>query len=394
MYRIEKYITISFTSIAICACFFMTFFSTPLIEDYKRVQFLCLAIVAVYLLVNSEYLIDLFRNKFGKLLFLVYFSASFLAAYLNLRQAVQRIPLNTTALYFAVLIEDYLLFRVICNRKLVIKLIDNFLAVSASIMLIVDMMYIIMRRYIMENKFSVAYLHLIVILFFVLKYDVQTLKGRFFFVLLIAETLLIDLRTGCVTGVVGTIMMVTFMLLYEKKIYFSSNPVIVFVSIVVTALFPYWYTYILNSEIARVIVEDVLHKKMTLTGRTVIYSNIPALLGDYYLIGYGLGTNHEISMRYGASNIQNGLLRVIMESGLIGAIALALIIVVAFVRNIKNKDSRVQAFSAYILTFIWLSTVEVTYSLSVIVITVLFAVLSNEKVGISKNSENIRMLNK
>ena len=384
MYKREKYIPISFTSIALCACFFMSFFSTTLVSDYKKIQYFCLIIVAIYLLVNNEYLTDLFRNKIGKILFAVYFFTSYLAAFLNLRNAVERVPLNTTSLYFAILIGDYLLFRVICNRKLVGKMIDTFWIVSFCAMIFVDIEYFVLRRYIMENKFTIAYLHLIVILFWALKYNFNSWKRIAFFLVLIAETIFIDISMGCATGIIGSIMMVAFMVLYEKKVYFSSNPVIVCVSIIVTALFPYWYTYILNSEIARVIVEDIFHKKMTLTGRTVIYSMISALLGDYYLIGYGLGTNHEICMRYGASNIQNGLLRVVMESGLFGAIALALIFVVAFKRNINNKDSRVQAFSAYLLTFIWLSTVEVTYTLTVVIITVLFAVLADEKIGIKK----------
>jgi O-antigen ligase len=310
----------------------------------------------------------------------IYLILSLRASYLNLGNVVETNTLKSVVIYSCIILGNFFLFIILRKRRLLTELISSFFSISAIIMIVTDVTAIlgvlINDNYIIGNKFNVAYLHLFVITFYLLRVGMTTQIRKLIFTLLIIETFMIMTMTGCATGIVGVLLLVLFVYLINKDIFFMLSPNVILGGFIFCALFPFFYELILNNKFVIFFVEDVLKKKMTLTGRTYIYELLPSIIGNGVRIGYGIDTNYEICMQYNFPNIQNGLIKVMMESGIVGAALILFLVYVVFRNCNMNRNIDVGIISSYICVFIVLSAIEITISISWITILLLLNVIS------------------
>lgn len=382
MVKVEKYIPISFTSIAIFFCYMMTFVSFPGLEIYNKIKYVLMLIVYVYIAVHYKDLKCPRISAVEKIFFLAYIVLSFNASIRNLGGAVMRDPLIQCIGYCGTLLANFLLMIIICNTDRLNKLAKIYWRTSFALVIVADISILLGvsysgGNYLIGTKFGVAYHHIRTLLIFLMYVRKWDLRNKFFLALQLLITLLINIRTDCATGIIGTAFVLFLLLLFSKEVKIVLSPFCQTGLLLASALFPILYKPLLDSKIAHFIIEDIFHRKMNLTGRTRIYSLIPDIFGDHILIGDGINTNVEMCGRWGVSNIQNGLLKVMMESGLIAAIVILVLYFLIF-RRAKESNGRIErALSSYLILMTLLSTIEITISLSTLTVLLYLCVLTS-----------------
>lgn len=180
--------------------------------------------------------------------------------------------------------------------------------------------------YFVGNKFSVAILHIFMV---AMIYSKCIKKGTISFtskmlpIILCVYSLLISLKVDCMTGVVAIIVLV-FLMIIPKAFY--DSPKNILLAVCVAASFVFIFEFFLSNAFVKSIVENVLHRDLTLTGRTNIYLRIPQVLKNHVLFGYGYGTSYETwsSFVFFMPNSQNGIIDNIVETGVLATFAFTL----------------------------------------------------------------------
>ncbi|MCR4792405.1 MAG: hypothetical protein K5871_06625 [Lachnospiraceae bacterium] len=387
MVKVEKYIRISFTALAIFACYMMTFVSFPGFEIYNKLKYVMMIFVFAYIAYHYRDLKCPWISGAEKVVFLAYVVLSFIASIRNLSEVVTRDPLIQCIGHCGILIANFLLMVILCNTKR-LKVLGEIYVKLSIILLIVTDVTILMGvtfggNYLIGNKFGVAYHHIRTLLIFLIYVKEWDFRNKVTLVLMLIATYLINTRTDCATGIIGTLFVLFLLLLFTRQINIVLHPICQVPILYACTMFPIWYKPMMDMKVIRFIIEDILHRKMNLTGRTRIYSRIPEIFGDHILWGDGINTNVEICGRWGFSNIQNGMLKVMMESGLIAAIMVFILYFLIFHRA-KHHDGRIErALSSYLLLMTVLSTVEITISVSTLAVLMCLCVLT----GYEKETE-------
>ncbi|MDG0030624.1 O-antigen ligase family protein [Priestia sp. Y58] len=177
------------------------------------------------------------------------------------------------------------------------------------------------------------------------------LKAFPFLLILICAVSLYLSESG--TGIVISFLAILFVVLPKK--YFPSfttyfwTYIVAFFTIVVFRLQELLFgDFIIN----------VLHKDMTFTGRTYIWDLVLNLIKKSWLIGYGRG-NQIISQHFANLNeTHNGLLEIMMYSGILGVLFFLIILLLVGHKLNSNKDhilSKILSFSIFAYLIIGLT---------------------------------------
>lgn len=384
MIKIEKYIPISFSALAIFVCYMMTFVSMPWFGFYNKLRYLLIAFVYVYIIYNYRYLKCNWVSSIEKISLVLYIVFSFVASYLDLGKVTSINPLVQCINQCGIILANFLLTIILSNRGKIRSLLSTYFWLSLIVWVIFDLSIIFhlyrSGDYIFGNKFTAAYHHIRLFVIILLYIKEWNLKNKTLFICLIIETMLINVISDCATGIVGTFIFIMLLFLYYcRKANIIQSPFLQMTVLLSCALFPIWYEALLSSSWVQYLVEVVLHKQITLTGRTVIYSKIPEIFGDHILWGYGIASNMDMCMRFGAINIQNGIMKVMMESGIFGVTMLLILYFAVFWRIKKTEGLPEKYLSAYLLIMSVLSAIEITINVSTIVVLLYLSVFSNIK---------------
>ena len=367
MFSLKRYIPINFTYIAVVAMIFMNLVKTQLMY-YDPIRNVCIIIVGLYVISNIKFIKKEYMG-IETVFLAIYLLWSVYSSFLNIGGVVTSNPFFSSIMNVVLVLTSYFLIVIVTAKEGSIRyLLDLVYKYLFIIMAINDLMILLglttNTYYLVGIKFDVAYLHILVLALFYIErliYIKPERKEWVEFFTLFVESMFIIKKVDCATGLVGTVLLVFLIITQIKNnIIFSKTGLIVFASIA-CMLFPFWYNYILSNPYVVYFVEDILHKKISLTGRTYIYESALILMGNGWKIGYGIGTNYEICMRAGFVNIQNGFLKIIMESGIIGCIAILALICLSFNKT-KSNRREIIVIAAYIFVFIILSSIEVTIS--------------------------------
>lgn len=121
-----------------------------------------------------------------------------------------------------------------------------------------------------------------------------------------------------------------------------------------------------------------MHEDITLTGRINIYQNVFTLLAMNPWIGFGAENNYMMSHTVAmGGNTQNGVADVIVSYGIIGAV-LILVIMLLAMKHLGQYKSR--SFVVLMYTFIIVSAVEITLGKDFLVVLAMLAFLKLNKV--------------
>lgn len=115
------------------------------------------------------------------------------------------------------------------------------------------------------------------------------------------------------------------------------------------------------------IVEDVLHKSLTFTGRTYVWDGVISMMhGPNLLYGYGTAPRfHLLFNEFRYSHPHNELLSVFLSGGLIALLLYVTFVLMACYALFKNRSSLTASiWSAVVIAFMVIAFAEPFYSIS------------------------------
>lgn len=346
----------------------------------------------------------IWKNLFRKSYFYVFLTLCVLSALLlwtavaNRNPTVGDPPMTGTIRLILYLMETFFLMMVIAETGrsrsvlrflfwyvFIIVAINDFLLFTRLITFRAGRF----ENYLVGTKFSVSYLHMDLLTLWVInsKKPIRAYFSKWKVVLAAAYIMAVAIRVDCMTGVLGCLTLVILFMLIDspkrRKLLQFTSPTVLLLVMAASLLFVLVVDSITSIPFVTYLVEDVLGRDTTLTGRTNIYVMYVDRMPGHWLTGYGYGNGNEVAVSmFGYENVQNAFLQWVLQVGLFATGALAALMVQIF-RHLRKKrmrnQSRVLPLVALIYMFIILGTIETTFNMALILWFMLAFMLVNEK---------------
>lgn len=246
------------------------------------------------------------------------------------------------------------------------------------------------EKYVLGTKFSVSYRHLNLLTLWAIRsnnglFGWKKLASRLFTVAATAYIVMVALRVDCMTGILGGLALMVLLGVMNSPrrnrfLRFTSSGMLL-AALVFSVVFVFVVEGIMEIPGVKYVVEDVLSRDTTITGRTNIYSQYIARMEGRWLMGYGFGYDVAESL-FGYENVQNGLLQWVLQVGVPATVAMVAVLLTVFRqikrRNPKNMD-KILPMTAMIYVYIILGTIETTFDMAFLMWFALIFMLVNEK---------------
>lgn len=349
----------------------------PYINGYGMIQYLFLLITGIFLLFRYR---TFKRNPFHSvnIWMLFYIGMVIVSSYIN-RNAVTERQVLLVAIIFAVkIVEIFFLFEFFAIKGKFKELISTLFYLTLFYCVLSDITLLVFPNlhvqkgmyYLIGNKFELSYLHLQLLVLFLQRQKNKGVTSKavgnnVLFITLGVLSLFICSKIDCSTGIIGVVLLFVFYFLnFEKKEQFKK-PFTFFAILFIAASVLLLFSSIVTWEPIRYLIVDVLHKDITLTGRLNIYSKLHLVFNNHILLGYGLGSSYEVSMKLiSGPNTQNGILEVILEQGVLSLGLLLIVVYKVFKFNSKNANFTYLILILYIYALF--ASIEITLNLSFI----------------------------
>lgn len=225
----------------------------------------------------------------------------------------------------------------------------------------------ILAYYFLGNKFGVSYLHLFSLSLLLLNHYFKkgkAIKKPFFWFYLFYSLFLCKIA-DCNTGIVGCLVIGLIVFIVGKKEIIASiiNNGLVYLLVFIGASFLLIGTnLILGNKIIYSFLMNYSHTSKILSGRIDMYNIALKAISNKLIWGYGINnTIVEDTLSWG--NAQNGLLKMLLDYGVIGTFSFLFVCLNAIGRK-KLKFMNLRIFS--VITFLYAmaicSTVEINIS--------------------------------
>lgn len=247
------------------------------------------------------------------------------------------------------------------------------------------------ETYLVGTKFAVMYLHFDLAAIWMMRNQklirksLRTKITAGFMMVLLA---VISLRVDCKTALLGCVLLLGLIAVMDSRkkdrLRLFTSPAVLLACLVISAVFPFILKEFLELPAVTYLVQTVLKRDLTLTGRTKIYAKYLDTMENYWAWGYGFGTGNEVSVKMfgGYANSQNGLLQWILQVGLMNAIPLCLLFTAVFAQLSKAKAQKqryLMPLVALIYMYIILGVIETTYNMAFILWFAVLFMMVNEK---------------
>ena len=358
----------------------------------NMVQLFSMAIILMFFLISStrnKGPLAYLSNKYVYIIFIVYLLFLYISSYINRNNHELTNSIANAVSYIAQLIVLSIgLFTACQNEHRKWDVLQSLIFFFGIACVLNDILffphieeYKITQAYLFSGKFSVSYMHIEWLAFYILGRNLnidQKSVYKIKITILFIYSLLICMLVDCSTGIVGLVLLCLFLWIIPNKVIF--NPFIWVISLVSSTSFVIFYDQLLKIGWVKYIIVDVLKRSETLTGRTFIYQNIPLILNDKYTWGYGFNSDYETWRKFGfrIPNAQNGAIHLIIEQG---SIALILLICFSFLvlHYCKSYKKTLPIVTmVYVLTF--LGSVEITFTLNFVALFLIIYFWSNVSV--------------
>lgn len=282
------------------------------------------------------------------------------------------------------ILDIYLICIYYINHKSFGKLVRIIMYTFLALLLANDVLMIFIKynfydsneQYFIGNKFVVSYLHCFVSMLAFMeakrisrisRYDVslykKTLKIKNFHFLLfsllyLVYSIIICVKVTCATGAIACVVMLIVCFLPERmKFVMSNGKVIIIITMLANVLV--FGTYSLFSmPFFENIIYNVLGKSYTWTGRLIIWQQIFDLFKDSPIIGYGY-YNNMVAELVGFGNPQNGILKLMIDTGIAGLVFYGMIVWKCFQPCKKASLSELYPLVSFMYAMIAASIVEI-----------------------------------
>lgn len=250
------------------------------------------------------------------------------------------------------------------------------------------------EEYLIGNKFVIAYIHCFWTALVFYKYkmlDVPLLrngkisckklkyaiKGIATAILSFAICMRVTTSTGMIAVTVLTLLMI--MPIGVQKIL-SSNYALIAAAGIMNIL-NFGTAQLMNSAYVQYFIHDVLGKPSTLSGRSQIWAIIFGFIRKKLFLGYGY-YNGMIETYLGYGNPQNGVLKILLDTGAIGLLLYSILVFVAL-RPLNDKNF-VPNFSmiAFLYAMIVASLVEINLTHMIVFMALAIVAFGCERKGI------------
>ena len=205
-------------------------------------------------------------------------------------------------------------------------------------------------------------------------------------ILLCFMVLIIILLSKSSTGfIVGSLLVIYVLLLKKIKIKLNINKLMSIYTIIYTQV----VIFRIQETVFRGFIENTLQKNVTLTGRTLIWDFIMKIIPNSLIFGYG--RNDIIAQNAiirDVTEAHNGLLEILLCTGIIGLFVFILILLNVFKALNKSNSKISYILSMAIFLYFCIALTESTFTYTKIGFWILIIISSNiEK--IIKQKDNL-----
>lgn len=252
------------------------------------------------------------------------------------------------------------------------------------------------EKYLIGNKFVVSYLHCFLIALLFGHYDEKksrrqvTLRiGRVFFLLF---SIIICIRVTCTTGMLiclfmGVMIYTPFPLKIKK---FLSTPKVIIIGTAIINVLMLGSSSLLTTPYIASFISNVLGKSYTWVGRLHIYAMIFDVIRTHLWFGYGYFSN-IIEDILGFGNAQNGVLKVLVDSGIIGLVGYTSLVYYSIKKSVSVSIEE-WSLIAFVYCMVVASIVEINLTdyLFFLTIAMIFSAGQNKKIIDNRRYETER----
>lgn len=200
------------------------------------------------------------------------------------------------------------------------------------------------ESYIIGNKFAVSYLHCFIIALLNCINNENNRKNifsRVFRLLFLLFSIMICRQVTCTTGMLICLFMgaMTFLHIPSSIRQLISSPKVAIIITAVTNFLMLGSASLLTNPYIANFISNVLGKSSTWLGRLHIYAMIFDVIKVHPWIGYGYFSD-IVEEILGFGNAQNGVLKIIVDSGIVGLIGYVLLVHESMKRNEDSSKKR------------------------------------------------------
>ncbi len=366
----------------------LLFVSFPWFPFYQMIKYILLFFIGVFVFLKYGFVLKK-KNTMLNILIVFYTLWVIFSSYMKLG-VVERNTFAAAIMYGLTMLVSIMYFEIQFEKnneyrtlKIIAIFLGVYVVVSDVLILLNGGIGTFDDLYFVGNKFLVSYDNLIFICFAWYLFFFKNKKiNLIFFEILAVFSAIISSMTQCSTGVVGSVCLL-IMLLGKRRIKrFIQNPKVIIALFVICFLFVFWYPFLLALEPVKWLIVDVLGEDLTLTSRTNIFLNLPRIVKQSPLFGYGYGSTAEIMRFYtGCTDTQNGLWEIIVSNGIIGGILYTVICFYLLCSRNNIKSENTYPFICYSIIMIILSSIEITYGILFIVMLVISHFINCKQYG-------------
>lgn len=340
---------------------------------YNYLKYFCVVVIAVYLFVNFRAFMTRINFTLNCAI-LAFCLFSIVSSYMH-RGETTRDPFLASIVFMVSFAEAFFFFELAAIRNRTGELVTQYYWLTLCCTVAVDIAAVFMPglklahgNYICGTKFSVAYLHVILIALYMSKeWVTQRRKNKRTVVLIILSmwAIWISSYVECNTGMIGALLLLVLFLVPEKmKLWLCSFKTMVIFTLVPVLFYFFYEVILLNSTVQNLVV-GVLGRELTLTGRTIIYESLPMIFASHFWTGYGYGTTYEITKRFiGFADTQNCWTEWTMMVGMVGVVLLALVLILSFRKCSRMESQSGFPIVALICIYFVMGCVEITMSIT------------------------------
>jgi len=247
------------------------------------------------------------------------------------------------------------------------------------------------ETYLIGTKFSLSYMHMNLLTFWVLRNLMlgrmqQTTNTKI--ILGSGLCACISLYTDCMTGMIGVIVLAVLlvrMVLNRKHTgEMLGTSRMIALCVAGSLMFAFVIDGLVSIPFIADIIENIMGRSLTLTGRLNIYRQYLQEMEGRWLWGHGLGNGYAAaSTIFGYANTQNALMDWIFQTGLptsVGLIALMMLIFKRVEAAAKERRELAMPLILLIYTYVVMGTVEITFDMDFFMwLAVLFAIVNSTR---------------
>lgn len=251
--------------------------------------------------------------------------------------------------------------------------------------------------YFIGSKFNVAYLCVLIIFLYGISKVENFRAPKCMLYIIWLVSIFACIRINAYTGVT---MMAISLILFIYENYFMKtgqrwrmigSPFILQGMVILSGAIVIVIAGIFSTSIISHIIAS-LNKTGTINSRLMIYSYLGKIIQSKPLLGYGFNTD-IVKVTY-AENAQNGLMKIIVENGFVGAFFFLWVVWSRIKYANSGKNKVCNWYIIWIIAYIISAVIEITYSYHFILILELFYLQCMEiKEGVHKNVEGSNCYN-